>query len=170
MSVLSDIIAQHIERELDQSGGVLELCRNELADSFGCTPSQITYVLRTRFSAVRGYMSESKRGGGGYVRIWRIDVRQQAGSVADAVREALARPMSGRQAKELIQGLVHMGMIEESWGQLMLAAVSDEALRDVAAERTAAVRSRILLQMLLSLQREEASGEQSVQKKIAEGR
>ena len=149
MSVLSDVIAQHIDSELDQCGGVLELCRNKLADSFGCTPSQITYVLRTRFSTVRGYQIESRRGGGGYVRIWRIG-REQTGAITDTVRSMLSRPMSQRQAREVVRGLVQLGAINEGTARLMLAAVSDEALRELEPERAAAVRARILSQMLVS--------------------
>lgn len=149
MSVLSDIIAQYIDQQLDTTNGAVELCRSELADNFGCTPSQITYVLRTRFSPVRGYQIESRRGGGGYVRVWRIS-REHAGCVPETIRSKLARPMSRRQADEIIQGLVHMGAVDEAAGRLMRAAVSDKALQGVDPEQAAGMRSRILSQMLVS--------------------
>lgn len=150
MSVLCDIIAKYIEERLDNNEGATELCRSELASSFGCAPSQITYVLRTRFSPGRGYRIESRRGGGGYIRVQRVDVKQAA-RIKEAIDKQLDGPMSRRQAEELVYGLVHTGAIDSSAGQLMLAAVSDSALRAAAGrEQAASIRTAILSQMLLS--------------------
>lgn len=150
MSVLCDVIAEYIEKQLDHGDGAAELCRSELAQNFGCTPSQITYVLRTRFSVVRGYCTESRRGGGGYVRVRRVENGNQAGRIAEIVREHLTGPVSSREAHELISGLLHMGVLDEERSRLMLAAVSDRALQ--GAERTQAgmLRAAILSQMLLA--------------------
>ena len=68
---ISDIIAGFIQQELDQAGGALELQRADLAQRFNCVPSQINYVMSTRFSPEHGYIVESRRGGGGYIRITR---------------------------------------------------------------------------------------------------
>ena len=78
---ISDIIAGFIQQELDQAGGALELQRADLAQRFNCVPSQINYVMSTRFSPEHGYIVESRRGGGGYIRITRVQVdhRRQAG-------------------------------------------------------------------------------------------
>lgn len=149
MSVLSDIIAQYIDQQLDTTNGAVELCRSELADNFGCTPSQITYVLRTRFSTTRGYQIESRRGGGGYIRVWRIS-SENSGCISETIKAKLKRPMSRRQADEVIQGLVHMGAVDEAAGRLMQAAVSDKALRETDPEQAAKIRPRILSQMLVS--------------------
>jgi transcriptional regulator CtsR len=67
--LLSDAIAQLIERMIIESGGTLELRRNDLAVKCGCVPSQINYVITSRFTPEMGYITESKRGGGGYIRI-----------------------------------------------------------------------------------------------------
>lgn len=67
--LLSDAIAQIIEQMLKDGGGKLELKRNDLADKMGCVPSQITYVITSRFTPEQGYITESRRGGGGYIRI-----------------------------------------------------------------------------------------------------
>ena len=74
MARLSDMIEEFIKALLEESNGQLELQRNELADYFECAPSQINYVLATRFSLDRGYYIESRRGGGGYIRIIRLDM------------------------------------------------------------------------------------------------
>ena len=67
--MLTDTIAKLIEEMLDESGGALELQRNEMANRLGCVPSQISYVITSRFTPEKGYIIESRRGGGGYVRI-----------------------------------------------------------------------------------------------------
>ena len=70
----SDIIANMIEEMLSEGGGELELKRNDLAGRIGCVPSQINYVITSRFTPERGYMIESRRGGGGYVRITKVQM------------------------------------------------------------------------------------------------
>ena len=69
---MSDIVASYIMKILDESDGNAEIQRNELAGELGCVPSQINYVITSRFTPEQGYMVESKRGGGGYIKITRI--------------------------------------------------------------------------------------------------
>ncbi|MDO5311272.1 MAG: CtsR family transcriptional regulator [Clostridia bacterium] len=70
---LSNLIEDFIKEMISEDkSGEVELKRNELADRFGCVPSQINYVISTRFSPERGYIVESRRGGGGYIRITRV--------------------------------------------------------------------------------------------------
>ena len=71
---ISDLIASFIRDSLEDADGVLELQRNDLAERFHCVPSQINYVMSTRFSPEHGYIVESRRGGGGYIRITRVQV------------------------------------------------------------------------------------------------
>ena len=74
MARLTDVISEFIKALLDESEGELELQRNEMAEYFECAPSQINYVLATRFSINQGYYIESRRGGGGFIRITQLDV------------------------------------------------------------------------------------------------
>lgn len=69
--LMSDKIAQMIERMLDEQNGSIEIKRNEFAITLGCVPSQINYVITSRFNKERGYIVESRRGGGGYIKIVR---------------------------------------------------------------------------------------------------
>ena len=69
---MSDIIADFIGEMLSDNGGVAEVQRKSLADRFSCVPSQINYVIETRFTPEHGYLVESQRGGGGYIRIVRL--------------------------------------------------------------------------------------------------
>ena len=71
IGMLADSIAKMIEEMLDQSHGILELQRNEMANRLGCVPSQISYVISSRFTPERGYVIESRRGGGGCRRLER---------------------------------------------------------------------------------------------------
>jgi len=66
---ISDAIAKMIEDMLNETEGMIEIQRNDMASKFGCVPSQINYVITSRFTSERGYIIESRRGGGGYVRI-----------------------------------------------------------------------------------------------------
>ena len=69
---MSDIVAQYISEILEQSGGNAEIQRNELAQTLGCVPSQINYVITSRFTPEQGYLVESRRGGGGYLSLIHI--------------------------------------------------------------------------------------------------
>lgn len=149
MQAMSDAIADYIEQQLDATGGAIELRRNEVAVVFGCTPSQITYVLQTRFTLIQGYRIESRRGGGGFVRIWRLSA-EEADGLGELVRAKLNEPMSSRQAQEIVEGLVRMGTVDRAAGRLMISAISEEALRGVERRQAAAIRSRVLRQMLMN--------------------
>mgnify|MGYP003177758401 CR=1 FL=1 len=91
------MIARFIQAELEEANGVLELQRSDLAQRFGCVPSQINYVMSTRFSPEHGYIVESRRGGGGYIRITRVQVDRHTllmhviNSVGDTLDLASAR-------------------------------------------------------------------------------
>ena len=83
---LSDSIEQFIKDLLNEEATEVELKRNELAEYFGCAPSQINYVLATRFSPDHGYLTESRRGGGGYIRIVRAAKRSGSRSTSRTTR------------------------------------------------------------------------------------
>ena len=83
---ISDLIASFLQESLEETdGGVLEVQRNDLAQRFNCVPSQINYVMSTRFSPERGYIVESRRGGNGYIRITRVREENAGRSILAAV-------------------------------------------------------------------------------------
>lgn len=104
----------------------LELGRNELASVFGCVPSQINYVISTRFSAEQGYMVESRRGGGGYIRIRRIDNGGE--NPVYTVIKSVGGSLDYTLAKQHIIMLRECGAISEQAADIILAAVSDTAI------------------------------------------
>jgi len=148
---LSDTIESFIKTmlESEETPGV-ELKRNELAEYFGCAPSQINYVLSTRFTPDHGYMIESHRGGGGYIRIVRL-VEAPAVQILRICGERIGDAIGENEAVRLIAGLVHQGTISEQDGLLMRAAVSGQALGVPLPEAIKdALRARLMKSMLMA--------------------
>ncbi|WP_066648455.1 CtsR family transcriptional regulator [Christensenella timonensis] len=148
MSVLSDHIEDFIKELLMEDEGMAELQRNELAQRFHCAPSQINYVLTTRFSPNRGYITQSRRGGGGYIRVIQLDV-DESEYISDIIDEKLQGGIGMRQAAELVEGMRETGLIDKKSKNLILAAISDKALC-VPGEIRNELRSCILREILIS--------------------
>jgi transcriptional regulator CtsR len=147
--MLTDSIAQMIEEMLNEGGGTLELQRNEMANKLGCVPSQISYVISSRFTPERGYVIESRRGGGGCIRI----VRKQMGrdeylmhffcSIGDSIDEAAA--------VAYLRNLAGNGCINEGEYRLSCAALSGAALAAVPPNQRNTVRASVFKQLILAL-------------------
>ena len=134
MSVLSDHIEDFIKELMTEEDGTAELQRNELAQRFQCAPSQINYVLTTRFSPNRGYITQSRRGGGGYIRVIRRNVDKCA-YISQIIEQNLRQGINMRQAGELIEGFVQTGVINGNMKNMLLAAVSDKALTGAGVQK-----------------------------------
>lgn len=146
---ISDLIAAFIAEELEQAGGVLELQRSDLAQRFDCVPSQINYVMSTRFSPERGYIVESRRGGNGYIRISRVRMDRQTllMHVINSVGDVLDLP----SARAILTNLAESGAISAEVGRTILAAVSDRALQSVPQAYRGVLRADIVKQVLIHL-------------------
>ncbi len=120
MSVLSNAIEEFIKEML--SYGETELQRNELAQRFGCAPSQINYVLTTRFSLDRGYIITSRRGGGGYIKITRIKLDKD-GCLLELVMRLAKQPLTNKEAKGMLAQLYELGALTGREAALMYAAL-----------------------------------------------
>ncbi len=144
---MSDQVARYILEVLDSRDGTAEIRRNELADQMGCVPSQINYVITSRFTPEQGYIVESRRGGGGYIRITRVRV---SGTTALMhVVNSIGDELDGNSARALIVSLAERGAVSESAAGIMLAACGDNALRVLPAEYRDLARAAILKQMLI---------------------
>lgn len=145
---ISDIIASFIDEALRDADGCAELQRAELAQRFGCVPSQINYVISTRFSPEHGYAVESRRGGGGYIRITRVrpDGRCMMMHTVNAIGGAIDNPT----ARAFLSNLLGAGIIDQAAANLMAAAIGANALRALPAELRDTARASILKQMLVS--------------------
>ena len=145
---ISDSVAKYIVDLLNQENGTAEIQRNELANSLGCVPSQINYVLTSRFTPEQGYIVESRRGGGGYIRITRMRLSKSdmimhiVNSVGDSLDAATARAMTGN--------LLQSGMLDNVSAALIRAACSEQSLAAVPKELRDVVRAAIYKNMLLS--------------------
>jgi transcriptional regulator CtsR len=146
---ISDLIARYIERELEREKGTVLLSRNELAEQFNCVPSQINYVIMTRFSPEHGYYVDSRRGGGGYIKITRIKlegdllIMHVINSIGDSIDEA--------SAAALISNLRADNAISDGAALLIAAALSDKALAAADRELRNKLRAAILKRCLLIL-------------------
>ena len=138
---ISDLIASFLQESLEETdGGVLEVQRNDLAQRFNCVPSQINYVMSTRFSPERGYIVESRRGGNGYIRITRVRVDRQ--TLLMQVINTLGSQVDLASARAILNNLVQAGALEENAGRSILAAVGDKALAAAPRESRDTVRDR----------------------------
>ena len=154
---LSDSIEQFIKTMLTQDEYDVELKRNELAEYFGCAPSQINYVLSTRFTPDHGYIIESRRGGGGCIRIFRM--RQDTSAQLSYMRnQRIGDSIDALTASHLIQQLQERKAVTSGEAALMNAAVSDQALSlPITAEMKDALRAKILKRMLTEVAHQQSA-------------
>ena len=142
------MIASFLQDSLDTAeNGVLEVQRSDLAQRFNCVPSQINYVMSTRFSPERGYIVESRRGGNGYIRITRVRVDRE--TLLMHVINSLGGSVDLSSARAILSNLVQSGAMDRALGQTILTAVGDKALGQVPREKRDAVRADILKQVLI---------------------
>ena len=147
--MLADQIAKMIEEMLEQSGGALELQRNEMAGRLGCVPSQISYVLTSRFTPERGYIVESRRGGGGCIRIVRKQMHRD--EYLMHFFYAIGTALDEKEARAYLQNLHGNGFVSDREAKLIASAISEGALGDVTPEGRRVVRANIFKHILLSL-------------------
>ena len=153
MAQLSDSI-EHFIKDLMTEDAHVELRRNELAQHFGCAPSQINYVLATRFSVDHGYIIESRRGGGGYVRIVRMQTRGEP-NFLDTLLNRVGNSVDEETANAIISNLFERKMITGREAALMRSAVSRNALAlPISAKDVlrAAVFRNMLVQVFKNLE------------------
>ena len=144
---ISDVIAGFIQQELEEMGGVRELQRSDLAQRFNCVPSQINYVMSTRFSPERGYIVESRRGGNGYIRITRVRVDRQ--TLLMHVINSVGETLDMASARAMITNLVESEALDLAVGRALLVSMDDKTLRAVPQEARNTVRADLLKQVLI---------------------
>lgn len=143
---ISDKIESFILELLKEDDDWLEIGRNELASVFNCVPSQINYVISTRFSPERGYMVESRRGGGGYLRIKRV-IAADDNILYDTVMR-IGNRIDFPTAKSIVAYLTTAGAIDEQNAKLMLGAMCEKSLPVAQNE---IIRANIFKNMLMTL-------------------
>lgn len=143
MTRLSDIIEEFIKGMLKNSGeSQLQIVRNELANYFSCAPSQINYVLTTRFTLDKGYYIESKRGGGGCIIIKHIKLDKDK-ALLQAINDRIGESITYGDSIKIIEGLVELGIINDREANIIKVAINDRTL-NVCLKNTNKLRGNIL--------------------------
>lgn len=143
----SDIISAFIMELLEEANGEVELKRNELAQQFNVVPSQINYVISSRFTPEQGFRIESRRGGGGYIRICRInsDRSTQLMHIINSIGVSL----SAFDAQVFLKNMYDYGYIDEKVYNLVSAAVSDNTLSEISQPQRDRVRATLAKALLM---------------------
>ena len=146
---MSDIVARHIFEMLDECDGNAEIQRNELASVLGCVPSQINYVITSRFTPEQGYIVESRRGGGGYIRITRINTSKSTAIMH--IVNSIGKRLDKVSAEIMINNMLQRSIINEDIARLMASAMSERSYLDVPQQYRDFLRASIFKNMLLTL-------------------
>jgi transcriptional regulator of stress and heat shock response len=153
MRNISDIIESYLKKILERSETeIAEIKRSEIADKFQCVPSQINYVINTRFTMERGYVVESKRGGGGYIRIIKVKAHDQA-HLIDQLLVLVKSRISQANAEDIIFRLTEEDIISEKEARLMLSVI-DRSVLFIDLPIRDELRARMLKAMLQTLKYE----------------
>lgn len=144
---MSDMIANMILDMFDDSTSTIQIQRNDLANQLGCVPSQINYVITSRFTPEAGYRIESRRGGGGYILITRADSNENAlvsliNSIGDEIDE--------RTARANIYNCSYQKLLDEKSARMMASAMQESNFRGLPQEISNTIRAKQLKQMLLA--------------------
>ena len=144
---LSDAIADMILNMFDDNTSTIQIQRNDLAQQLGCVPSQINYVITSRFTPEQGYRIESRRGGGGYIMITRAATKENA---LMSLVTSIGNSIDEKSAKANIYNLHYQGLLSDKAGRIMMSVVSDNNFKGVETEIKNQIRASLLKQMLLA--------------------
>lgn len=144
---ISDLIEEFIISSLDDDT-FIELSRNDLAKFFSCVPSQINYVLNTRFTVNRGFVIESQRGGSGYIKI--LKVQDNNNNFLKNALELSKKPMNLMQANQIIDQLLERKLISKREAELIKSTISVKALNN-PINIDNIIRSNIITQVIIEL-------------------
>ncbi|WP_367371044.1 CtsR family transcriptional regulator [Pediococcus parvulus] len=149
---ISDIIEKYLKQILADSEEI-EIRRSEIADLFDVVPSQINYVIKTRFTIQNGYVVESKRGGGGYIRIEKVKLLDDL-DVLDTLIQVIGESINQRDALSIVKSLYEDDVINKREGNLILAAIYKKTLAINDRDMEDQLRARILIGILNHLRYE----------------
>ena len=150
MKNISDIIEHYLKQVMKMSESeVVEIKRNEIADKFQCVPSQINYVINTRFTIEKGYVVESKRGGGGYIRIIKVHSYDHA-HLIDQLLSLIESRIPQNNAEDVIYRLVEEEVITNREARIMLSVI-DRSVIYIDLPHRDELRARMLKAMLQTL-------------------
>ncbi len=149
---MSDLIAQYIMDMLEEDGSddsSATIKRNELAETIGCVPSQINYVITSRFTPEQGYIVESRRGGGGYIKITRISMDKHTALMH--LMDSIGDSIDVRCATDIVKELLVRQLIDLPAAKLLTAAVADRPYQSLKPEQRDTLRAAIFKNLLLTI-------------------
>lgn len=127
MANISESIEQFIIATMGDNDFV-DISRNSLADYFSCAPSQINYVLDTRFTVDRGFVKESRRGGGGFIKISRIKNSDTNSYLNGLVLESIGDELSQKRMVQILDKLISDGLVSKRESELIESSLSEDSL------------------------------------------
>src|SRR5699024_1722439 len=148
---MSDIIEAYLKSFLKNSERI-EIKRSDIAEQFDCVPSQINYVINTRFTQEHGYMVESKRGGGGYIRILKVELVDEIDALDDMI-QMIGTRINHRSANNIIETLVNHSIMTEREGALIISVIDKALLQTISLheqEARALILSKFLEQLRIT--------------------
>ena len=146
---MSDLVAQYILNMLEAQDGSAEIRRNELAGSLGCVPSQINYVITSRFTPEQGYIVESRRGGGGYIRINRV--KMDKGTAVMHIVNSVGNTLDRATAEAMLNNMLQRELMQLQTAKAIAAALSDRTLQSIEQERRDKLRADLFKNMIITL-------------------
>lgn len=145
---MSDLIESYLKNVL-LSNEIVEIRRSEIADQFNCVPSQINYVINTRFTIQQGYIVESKRGGGGYIRIMKVNLVDEM-DILNTLGDLIPPQLSVREANHLLQNLYENELISKREAQMM-ALMMEKDTFPVSVKNGDEIRSNMMKKLIDNL-------------------
>ena len=145
---LSKEIADMIIKMLDAGGSTAEIRRNDLAERIGCVPSQINYVISSRFTPERGYIVESQRGGGGYIRITRANY--DLSTLKMHLINSVGGQISEKSCRANVINLYDRKLLTEEQAKLILSATTDQCYKELPEELRDSFRAAMFKKLLLN--------------------
>jgi len=144
---MSDIIEEFIKDMLSEDNEAI-IQRNDLAQHFNCVPSQINYVISTRFTPIQGYYVESQRGGGGYIKIEKVQMTKS--DYLMHIITSIGDKMTAKEVEVFVNNIQGQDVINEKQAKLIKSATSDQVLNRAGNEKDQ-IRASIFKNMLITL-------------------
>lgn len=147
---LVDMIEQYLKEEVERcDNDILEVKRSDLAELFSCVPSQINYVISTRFAPEMGFYVETRRGGGGYIRIKKVDVYKE--EIVANIFDKIGNKLSQSVVDIYLKVLLNYNIINESVAEIIKVATSDKSLKNLSMEDKDITRANIFKNVVLNV-------------------
>lgn len=146
---MSDLVAKYILEMLEEQNGTAEIQRNELAGNLGCVPSQINYVITSRFTPEQGFIVESRRGGGGFIRISRVSMNRE--NAIMHIINSIGGTLDKTSAEIMLNNMINRSIINLQSAKLIATVLSDRTLSSVMQEKRDVLRANLFKNMLLAI-------------------